>query len=108
MLWRNPDTESDETVVVVAGGHNNTSPLSTSELLFVDNATSIWLPGPELPECMQFATMVDVGGGLVITDGVAVFRLSDPVNGSWTQVMAHTDRSKMAAFLVPDDLVQCS
>jgi hypothetical protein len=49
MIWKNPETGLEETVVVVAGGHNREKTLSSSELLFVNRKTSKWINGPSLP-----------------------------------------------------------
>jgi hypothetical protein len=49
MIWKNPETGLEETVVVVAGGHNREKTLSSSELLFVNRKTSKWIDGPSLP-----------------------------------------------------------
>ena len=111
MIWRNPDTGEEETVVVVAGGSNVAiSPSSSSELLFVDRATSAWQKGPSLPQSTEFATMFAFEDSLVLFDGGCVYQLDDPVNGNWTQLPVNVTEPRFneVAFLIPDNLAECS
>jgi hypothetical protein len=79
MTWRNPDTDRAETVVVVAGGHNQSEALTSSELLFVDHATPTWKKGPALPRPAEYATILEFDNSLILTDGKFVYQLADPV-----------------------------
>ena len=111
MFWRDPDTGVEETVIVVVGGSSSTlSALSSSELLFVDRATSAWQPGPSLPRAMEFATILGFEASLILFDGCYFYQLDDPVNGNWTQlpVTVTPPRSYEVAFMIPDNLADCS
>ena len=69
MVWRNPDTDQEEVVVVVAGGHNTSVALTSSERLFLNNAPLTWKAGPELPCEIEFANMLELENTLILFNG---------------------------------------
>ena len=114
MNWKNPDTGSQEKVVVVAGGVGDPGFVLSTELLFLDQFNSGWVAGPSLPKEVSDATMVDFQDGVIHiggsgnVDGFHLYQLSSP-NGSWTLMDQTLKESRVlhVSFLVPDELVNC-
>ena len=116
--WLNPSTDNLEKVVVAAGGvefQRNVS--STVELLFLNQYSTenfSWSMGPSLPTPVSYATAVEFQnsiiliGGEVTMDGNNTYKLSSP-NGTWVQMKQRLKEPRFchAAFLVPDELVNC-
>ncbi len=111
--------ESQEMSIIVAGGDDGgSSYLSSVEIL--DEGSNEWQTGPELPFGISFSQMVeDQNGGVVFIGGYSslvgrrdtLYQL--PHGGEdvvWTKMeqKMKTVRYKQTAFLVPDDLVDCS
>ncbi len=114
-IRRNKD--SQEMSIIVAGGFDK-SYLSSVEIL--DEGSSKWQTGPELPFGIDSSEMVeDQNGGVVLIGGYSpsVYNLDFlyqlPHGGQdavWTKMQQKmkTGRYKHTAFLVPDNIVDCS
>jgi hypothetical protein len=113
------DKESQEMSIIVAGGYNDgSSKLSSVEILH--DGSNEWQTGPELPFGIGFSQMVeDLNGGVVLIGGYsrAVVNLDTlyqlPHGGQdavWTKMeqKMKTVRGYHTAFLVPDNIVDCS
>jgi hypothetical protein len=107
--------ESQEMSIVVAGGEDGSSYLSSVEIL--DKDSNEWQTGPELPFGISSSQMVeDQNGGVVLIGGGAssldtLYKL--PHGGQdavWTKMeqKMKTGRYYHTAFLVPDNIVDCS
>ncbi len=106
--------ESQEMSIIVAGG----SYLSSVEIL--DEGSNEWQTGPELPFGISYSQMVeDQNGGVVLIGGYSypVVNLDTlyqlPHGGQdavWTKMeqKMKTGRNEHSAFLVPDNIVDCS
>ena len=111
------DRHGQQFSIVVAGGWDGTSALSSVEIL--DEGSNEWRAGPELPFGIDTAQMVeDETGGVVLIGGASssnnyldtLFRL--PHGGpdaNWIQMdqKLTTGRNAHVAFLVPDNNVDC-
>ncbi len=113
------DKESQEMSIIVAGGGNGgSSILSSVEIL--DEGSNEWQTGPELPFGIYFSQMVeDQNGGVVLIGGRSssvgilntLYQL--PHGGqdaAWTKMeqKMKTGRYWHTAFMVPDNIVDCS
>jgi hypothetical protein len=113
--------ESQEMSIIVAGGSYDGNLLSSVEIL--DEGSNEWQTGPELPFGIRYSQMVeDQNGGVVLIGGESlesssVSRLDTlyqlPHGGQdavWTKMeqKMQTGRRLHTAFLVPDNLVDCS
>jgi N-acetylneuraminic acid mutarotase len=110
--------ESQEMSIIVAGGHDGSSFLSSVEIL--DEGSNEWQTGPELPFGIAASQMVeDQNGGVVLIGGRSpsvgtldtLYQL--PHGGQdavWTKMeqKMKTGRSEHTAFMVPDNTVDCS
>ncbi len=110
--------ESQEMSIIVAGGYDGSAYLSSVEIL--DEGSNEWQTGPELPFGIDGSQMVeDQNGGVVLIGGVsssvgsleALYQL--PHGGQdavWTDMeqKMKTGRHQHTAFLVPDNIVDCS
>jgi hypothetical protein len=110
--------ESQEMSIIVAGGYNGNSYLSSVEIL--DEGSNEWQTGPELPFVIDDSEMVeDQNGGLVLIGGYSysvgtldtLYQL--PHGGqdaAWIKMeqKMKTVRSSHTAILVPDNIVDCS
>ncbi len=110
--------ESQEMSILVAGGYNDGPYLSSVEIL--DEGSNEWQTGPELPFGIYRSQMVeDQNGGVVLIGGYSpsvdaldtLFQL--PHGGQdavWTKMeqKMKTGRQQHTAFLVPDNIVDCS
>jgi N-acetylneuraminic acid mutarotase len=110
--------ESQEMSIIVAGGSNGSSYLSSVEILH--EGSNEWQTGPELPFGISNSQMVeDQNGGVVLIGGrsPSVGKLDtlhqiphgglDAVLTKMEQKM-NTGRKQHTAFLVPDIIVDCS
>jgi hypothetical protein len=109
--------ESQEMSIIVAGGYDG-SYLSSVEIL--DEGSSEWQTGPELPFGIRDAQMVeDQNGGVVLIGGLSssgdildtLYQLQhEGQNAVWTKMeqKLKTGRSEHTAVLVPDNSVDCS
>ena len=111
------DKDSKEMSIIFAGGSVG-SPLSLVDIL--DDGSNEWRAGPELPEGIAFSQMVeDQNGGVVLVGGASqkdlpldtLYQL--PHGGqyaTWTKMKKKlkTGRGAHTAFLVPDNIVDCS
>ncbi len=109
--------ESQEMSIIVAGGYDG-SYLSSVEIL--DEGSNEWQTGPELPFGILFSQIVeDQNGGVVLIGGFSssgetldtLYQL--PHGGQdamWTKMeqKMNTRRENHSAFLVPDNIVDCS
>jgi hypothetical protein len=110
--------ESQEMSIIVAGGIYAYSRLSSVEIL--DEGSKEWQRGPELPFGLERSQMVeDQNGGVVLIGGYAstVYSLNTlyqlPHRGQdavWTKMEQRmkVGRKDPTAFLVPDNIVDCS
>jgi hypothetical protein len=116
-IRRNKD--SQEMIIIVAGGVDGfSSYLSSVEIL--DEGSNEWQTGPELPFGIALSQMVDdLNGGVVLIGGESssvgnldtLYQL--PHGGQdavWTKMeqKLKTGREQHTAFLVPDNIVDCS
>ncbi len=109
---------SQDMSIIVAGGFDNSSILSSVEIL--DKGSSKWQRGPELPFGIVWSQMAeDQNGGVVLIGGGrpsvgtldTLYQL--PHGGQdavWTKMEQKmiTGRRRHTAFLVPDNIVDCS
>ncbi len=110
--------ESQEMSIIVAGGYDGTSYLSSVEIL--DEGFSKWQTGPALRGGISSSQMVeDQNGGVVLIGGYSpvVVNLDTlyhlPHGGQdavWTKMeqKMNTGRGYHTAFMVPDNIVDCS
>ncbi len=110
--------ESQEMSIIVAGGWDGSSRLSSVEIL--DEGSSKWQTGSELPFAIYGSQMVeDQNGGVVLiggesSDGEKLDTLYNLPHGGldavWTKMeqKMKTGRSSHTAILVPDNIVDCS
>ncbi len=110
--------ESQEMSIIVAGGYDFSSRLSSVEIL--DEESKEWQTGPELPFGIDDSQMVeDQNGGVVLIGGYSpsVGRLDTlyqlPHGGQdavWSEMKQklNTERRDHTAFMVPDNIVDCS
>ena len=110
--------ESPEMSIIVAGGFNGSSYLSSVELLNV--GSNEWQRGSELPFGIGDSQMVeDQNGGVVLIGGGAhlvgclstLYQLADGgVDAEWTEMEQKMNirRKLHKAFLVPNSSVDCS
>ncbi len=110
--------ESQEMSIIVTGGWIGSSRLSSVEIL--DEGSNEWQAGPELPFGISRSQMVeDQNGGVVLIGGRSsstdyldtLYQL--PHGGQdavWTKMeqKLKTGRSDHTAFMVPDNIVDCS
>ena len=110
--------ESQEMSIIVAGGQYGSSTLSSVEILH--EGSNEWQTGPELPFGIGFSQMVeDQNGGVVFIGGYSspggnldtLYQL--PHGGQdavWTKMeqKMKTGREEHTAFMVPDNIVDCS
>jgi hypothetical protein len=110
--------ESQEMSIIVAGGEDGSSYLSSVEIL--DEGSNEWQTGPELPFGIFGSQMVeDQNGGVVLIGGGpssvdildTLYQL--PHGGQdavWTKMeqKMNTGRRDHTAFMVPDNIVDCS
>jgi hypothetical protein len=112
------DKESQEMSIIVAGGDDGSSRLSSVEIL--DEGSNEWQTGPKLPFGIERSQMVeDQNGGVVLIGGYSssfgtldtLYQL--PHGGKdavWTKMeqKMKTRKFNHTAFLVPDNIVDCS
>ncbi len=111
--------ESQEMSIIVAGGFGDgSSTLSSVEIL--DEGSNEWQTGPELPFGIAESQMVeDQNGGVVLIGGYSssgkildnLYQLSHGGQDAvWTKMeqTMQTGRWQHTAFLVPDNIVDCS
>ncbi len=113
------DSQSQEMTIIVAGGYDGVSPfLSSVEIL--NKSSNEWQSGPELPFAIDLSQMIeDQKGGVVLVGGRAssngsLYTLYQLPHGGqdavWTKMeqKLKTGRECHTAFLVPDNIVDCS
>jgi hypothetical protein len=110
--------ESQEISVIVAGGFDGSSELSSVEIL--DEGSNEWQTGPELSFVIEDSKMVeDQTGGVVLIGGYSssvgnlntLYQLPHGgLDAVWTKMdqKLQTGRNDPPAFLVPDNIVDCS
>jgi N-acetylneuraminic acid mutarotase len=104
--------------IIVAGGYDGSSYLSSVEIL--DEGSNEWKTGPELPFGIGYSQMVeDQNGGVVLIGGYSesggnLDTLHQLPHGGqdavWTKMeqKMKTGRYFHIAFMVPDNIVDCS
>jgi hypothetical protein len=110
--------ERQELSIIVAGGYDGSSFLSSVEIL--DEGSNEWQTGPELPFGIYGSEMVeDQNGGVVLIGGYSssgdkldtLYQLPHGgLDAVWTKMEQKMNTGKYAhtAFLVPDNIVDCS
>jgi hypothetical protein len=111
------DNQSQETSIIVAGGESR-NPLSSVEIL--DEGSNEWRQGPELPFEISFSQLVeDRNGGVVLVGGrnksgdylTTLFHLPHAgQDARWRKMEQKLKSARYwhTAFLVPNDIVECS
>ncbi len=109
---------SKEMSIIVAGSASGfSSVFSSVEIL--DEGSNDWLAGPKLPFGIYFSEMVeDQNGGVVLIGGVSKYDTLDTIyqlphggqDAGWTKMeqKMKTGRYQHVAFLIPDNIVDCS
>jgi hypothetical protein len=117
-IRRNKDSQG--TSIIVVGGYNDKLQRIVSSVEILNEGSNEWQRGPELPLSIWFSQMVeDPNGGVVLIGGYSpsdvildtLYHL--PHGGQdavWTKMeqKMKTGRQEHTAFLVPDDVVDCS
>jgi hypothetical protein len=110
--------ESQEMSIIIAGGYDGSSYLSSVEIL--DEGSNKWQNGPELPFGIKWSQMIDdQNGGVVLIGGYvssdikldSLYQLSlGGQDAVWTKMeqKMKTGRSGHTAILVPDNIIDCS
>jgi len=69
-----------------------------------------WMMGPELPQSLFLAKMIEYDNSVIIMDNKDLYQLSSPA-GPWVKmkqrVKERKDFDKPITFLVPDEIVNC-
>ena len=112
--WKNPADGQLEAIVVVAGGFNGKDYLSSTELLYINDISKGWQPGPELPLTVHGSVMVEYNDSLVLiggfgeVDGRHFYQLTSQ-DGPWIEMEQTLPIGKYyhLAFLIPDELTDC-
>jgi len=110
------DSQSSEYVIIVAGGSPDISPFTSVEIL--EDGSSEWIEGPELPVGLSSASMVeDSKGGVIVVGGRfeggsksdKLFHLAH-AKAEWVEMpqKLKVPRDYTTAFLVPDELTTCN
>jgi hypothetical protein len=119
------DSNSQEISIIVAGGvagwsDNAASPNVTTSVEILDKGSNVWRKGPALPFGIGASQMVEVDdGGVALIGGGSgselyldtIFQLPHGgKNAGWTEMKQKltTGRYGHTAFLVPDNIVDCS
>ncbi len=111
------DKKSQEMSIIAAGGWDDSSLLSSVEIL--DEGSNEWRAGPQLPLEIDDSQMVeDENGGVILIGGYSSHGRLDtlyqlPYGGlgaDWTPMVQKLQiaRNQHTAFLVPDSAVNCS
>jgi N-acetylneuraminic acid mutarotase len=112
------DKEGQELSIIVAGGQDGSSYLSSVEIL--NEGDNEWQTGPELPFGINWSQMVeDQNGGVVLIGGFSesigildtLYQLPHgDQDAVWTimEQKLETSRHQSTAILVPDNVVDCS
>jgi hypothetical protein len=111
------DKDSQDRSIIVAGGTDGNFLLSSVEIL--DERSNEWRTGPELPFGINLSQMVeDQNGGVVLIGGDSTIGRLDtlyqlPHGGQeavWTKMEQKLKKGRVqhTAFLVPDNIVDCS
>jgi hypothetical protein len=113
------DKDSQGKSIIVAGGNNGSSDFSSVEIL--NDGSNEWQTGPELPIGIDQSIMVeDQNGGVVLIGGgtSSSFGYLDTLyqlphggpDAVWTKMeqKLKTGRYEHIAFLVPDNIADCS
>ena len=110
--WKNPSGGQSENVVVAAGGKNK-GYIWTVELLYINNISRGWQPGPELPHEVSNSELVEYKDSVVLVGGYGnygryLYQLSTP-DGPWIKMEQTLPVTKHdhVAFLIPDELADC-
>ncbi len=121
LKWINPESKQMEKIVVAAGGSRYEESFSAVELLYLnenDFNSDEWVIGPDLPEGIVDATMVEYNNSVIIIGGSNdvgwrkrndLYQLFSP-KGPWIKMRQtlKEKRSSHVSFLVPDELVSCN
>ncbi len=112
------NSQSQDFSIIVVGGWNGSSYLSSVEIL--DLGATVWRKGPNVPFGISLAQMVeDSNGGVVLVGGKSyhtdyldtLYQLPHGgADAAWTKMeqKLKIGRNSHVAFLVPDDVVDCS
>ena len=109
------DYQSTDYSTIVVGGISSNGRESTSEIL--DAGSSEWVKGPELPLGIASPSLVEYhNGGVVLLAGDSDFALEKTIyylehaRSSWIKMpqALKIGRQSALAFLVPDEITNCS
>jgi hypothetical protein len=110
---RRGKASKDMSIIVAGGYHDGSSRLSSVEIL--DEGSNEWQTGPQLPFGVFDSQMVeDQNGGVVLIGANSMDTLYKLPHASrdavWTKMQQKlkTGRRGFSAFLVPDNIVECS
>ncbi len=101
--------ESQEMSIIVAGGYDDSSYLSSVEIL--DEGSNEWQTGPELPFGIIKPQMIEDQNGGVVLIFDTLYQLPHGGQGAvWTKMeqKMKIGRRHNTAFLIPDNIVDCS
>lgn len=116
LTWNNAELNQTEKVVVIAGGQNDGRYLDSVELLYLNEDgthNQSWVNGPDLPLRVYGSRMVEYNNTVILVggdnpDAQQLYQLFSP-KGPWIKMkqFLKTTRWFHAAFLVPDEIVNC-
>ena len=114
------NSQSSEFSIIVAGGWDTPNTGPTSSVVILDVGSSKWRTGPSLPLGISSSSMVEEPSGVVLLIGGNTFTpLDTPLNtiyklrhanSKWTLLpqKLKVARYFATAFLVPDEITDCS
>ncbi len=92
---------------------NDAGDLSSVELLYLNDDginKGEWMLGPELPQSLIRAKMIEYDNSVIIMDDKNLYQLSSPA-GPWVKmkqkVKERESLDRPITFLVPDEIVNC-
>ena len=109
------DNNSHEFSVIVVGGINNIKRLASAEIL--DEGSSEWRKGPDYPFGISSPSLIEYpGGGVILVGGDSDFSTENKIyylehaNSTWVEMpqKLKVGRESAIAFLVPDEITNCS
>ena len=115
LTWNNAESNQMEKIVVVAGGQSEGIYLNSVELLYLNEDgthNQRWITGPDLPDYVYGSRMIEYKNSVILfggdNGGQQLYQLFSP-DGPWTEMKQtlKTQRWFPAAFLVPDEIVNC-
>ena len=111
------DSQSSQYSVIVAGGSNSSGSGFMSSVELLEVGASEWVAGPELPEKIRGSSMVEYSDGSVFligghSDSITFDNIFQLQHGQadWIEIPQKLTiaRYEATAFLVPDEITDCS